>query len=78
MMYLFLSMILSGILGLALMMIDPVIGGIIAFAIVLGCIIRLLFLVQNIYTRLSKIMPKEDRVEEAYNQYLRDKNKAGE
>lgn len=73
-MYLLLSIMLSILLGFILLMIGgPVIGGIIAFGIVAGCIFRGLYLLHDIQSRLSNLSPKEDRVEAAYKEYIEKK-----
>lgn len=68
-MYLFLSIILSVILGVILLMMGPVVGGIVAFGIVVGCMFRGLYLLNDIHRRLA---PKEDKVEKAYLEYLEE------
>ncbi|WP_138417509.1 hypothetical protein [Aquibacillus sediminis] len=68
-MYLLLSIILSAILGYILMMMGPLVGGIVAFGIVVGCIFRGLYLLNGIYNRISNISPKEER------EYLEEKSK---
>ncbi|WP_064092998.1 hypothetical protein [Rossellomorea aquimaris] len=83
-MYLFLSMILSAILGFALLMMGPVVGGLIAFGIVVGSIFRGLYLLSEIHKGLA-VLPEEEKTEEpphqnhmknavAYKKYLEEKN----
>ncbi|MFT4416613.1 hypothetical protein ACLM5H_22370 [Fredinandcohnia humi] len=67
-MYLLLSIILSAILGYILLMMGPLVGGIVAFGIVLGCIFRGLYLLNDIHKRISNISPKIDKVQNAYKE----------
>ncbi|ENH96049.1 hypothetical protein J416_12629 [Gracilibacillus halophilus YIM-C55.5] len=62
-MYLLISIILSSILGYVLMMMGPLVGGIVAFGIVVGCIFRGLYLLNDIHKRISNISPEEDRTQ---------------
>jgi hypothetical protein len=74
-MYLFLSMVLSAILGCVLLMMGPLAGGIIAFGIIGGCIFRGLYLLNGIHKRISIVSPKKDKVQEAYDNYLKEREK---
>jgi O-antigen/teichoic acid export membrane protein len=71
-MYLLLSIILSGILGYILLMMGPLVGGIVAFAIVVGCIFRGLYLLHDIHKRM--LAPKKDKVQEVKDDYLKEKD----
>ncbi|WP_456278954.1 hypothetical protein [Bacillus sp. AK128] len=73
-MYLLLSIILAGILGFVLLMMGPLVGGLIAFAIVGGCLFRGLYLLQDIHKRLEVIAPKRDKVQKAIDHYLMEKD----
>lgn len=75
-MYLLLSIVLSAILGYVLLMMGPLVGGFIAFGIVVGCLFRGLYLLNDIHKRMLTIAPKNDKVQEAYDQYLKEKDKA--
>lgn len=72
-MYLFLSIILSAVLGYILLLMGPLVDGIVAFGIVVGCIFRGLYLLNNIHKRISNISPKEDKVQKAHKKYLEEK-----
>ncbi|WP_077212464.1 hypothetical protein [Bacillus dakarensis] len=72
-MYLLLSIILSAILGYVLLIMGPLVGGIIAFGIIVGCIFRGLFLLNEIHKRISNISPKEDKAKKVYREYLEEK-----
>lgn len=72
-MYLLLSIFLSAVLGLILLMMDPIVGGIIAFGIIVGCLFRGLYLLNNIHKSISASSPKEDKVQKAYKEYLEGK-----
>ena len=76
-MYLLLSIILSAVLGFILLMMGPLVGGIVAFGVVIGCIFRGLYLLSDIHKRISNILPKEDKVQKAYREYLEEKSKKG-
>ncbi|MFC4323309.1 hypothetical protein [Litchfieldia salsa] len=73
-MYLLISIILSAILGFVLLMMGPLVGGIVAFGIVVGCILRGLYLLNDLHKRISNISAKEDIVQKAYREYLDEKN----
>lgn len=77
-MYLLLSIILSGLLGGFLLMMGPEIGGVIAFAIIAGCLFRGIYLLNDLHHRISKIAPKKDKVKEAYENYMIEKEKREE
>ncbi|KAA0542746.1 hypothetical protein FZW96_21245 [Bacillus sp. BGMRC 2118] len=70
---LLLSIILSAILGYILLMMGPLVGGIVAFGIIVGCIFRGLYLINDIHKRISNAFPHEDRVQKAYKDYLEEK-----
>lgn len=72
-MYLLLLIILSIIVGYLLLLLGPLIGGIIAFGIIVGCLLRGLYLLENIRKRISKTGSKPNKVETAYNNYLKEK-----
>lgn len=69
-MYWFLSIVLSAIGGLVLFMLGPLVGGIIAFGIVVGCLFRGLYLLNEIHKKVVIISPKKDQVQLAYDQYI--------
>lgn len=56
-MYLLLSIVSATILGYLLLRLGPLIGGLFAFGIVLGCMFRGLYLLNDISKRLSKSAP---------------------
>ena len=72
-MYLLLSIILSVGLGVLLMFMGPVVGGFLAFGIVVGTLFRILFLLNDIHKWLLKVAPKADEVKEAYESYVKEK-----
>ncbi|MEH6937256.1 hypothetical protein V7056_05235 [Bacillus sp. JJ664] len=72
-MKLFLSIVLATILGYLLLMMGPLVGGLIAFGIVVGCLFRGLYLLNDLSNRLSKLAPKSDKVKDAYDNYLKEK-----
>ncbi|MHC0037784.1 hypothetical protein [Pseudoneobacillus sp. C159] len=71
MVYLLLSIILSTILGYLLLLMGPLIGGFIAFGIVVGCLFRGVYLLNEIRKTLA---PKPDNVKDASNDYLHEKD----
>lgn len=77
-MYLLLSIVLSGLLGAFLLMFGPVFGGVIAFAIIVGCLLRGIYLLNDLHQRISKIAPKKDKVKDAYEDYMKEKAKREE
>ncbi|MCM3618411.1 hypothetical protein M3936_12545 [Sutcliffiella horikoshii] len=72
-MYLLLSIILSIILGYALLMMGPLVGGLLAFGIVAGTLFRGLYLLNEIHKRITKDEPKPDAVKETYETYIRER-----
>nr|WP_205603808.1 hypothetical protein [Bacillus mesophilus] len=66
-------MFLTGILGFILLMMGPLVGGLIAFALIGGCIFRGLYLLQDLHKRLEEIAPKRDKVQKAIDNYLMEK-----
>ena len=73
-MYLLISIILSCVLGFLLIMLGPLYGGMIAFGIVTGSMLRGLYLLSNIHKKLLKDEPKRDKVREAYENYLKERD----
>lgn len=73
--YLFISMLLAGALGAILLMLGPFSAGLIAFAILGGCILRGIYLLEKMNKKLSVLVPdkNKDKVEEAYEKYLEEK-----
>ena len=71
--HLLLLIVLSTIIGYLLLLLGPLIGGIIAFGIIVGCLLRGLYLLKDMSQRISKPAPKPDKVETAYNNYLKEK-----
>ncbi|WP_409254212.1 hypothetical protein V1502_10045 [Bacillus sp. SCS-153A] len=72
--YLLLSIFLSGLLAFVLMMMGPLAGGILAFAIIAGAIFRGLFLLTDIHRKVTKIVPDKDKAKEVYEEYLRERD----
>lgn len=73
MMYLFLSMLLAGALGIILFMFGPIAAGVIAFGIIGGCIFRGVFLLEKINKKLTILVPDKDKVTETYEKYMKEK-----
>ncbi|MBM7579688.1 hypothetical protein [Jeotgalibacillus terrae] len=71
-MYLTISIILAAILGYLLMMMGPLIGGLVAFGIVAGCLFRGLYLLNNIHKKLSETYPTLTKAEAAYEKHLKE------
>ena len=65
---------LACILGFLLVLLDPLFGGIIAFGIVTGSLFRGLYLLSDIHKKLLKDEPKRDKVREAYENYLKERD----
>ncbi|MFD2445591.1 hypothetical protein ACFSO7_16650 [Bacillus sp. CGMCC 1.16607] len=75
-MYLVLSIVLSTILGFLLLMFEPLVGGFLAFGIVVGCLFRGIYLLNDIRKKLSNfevISQSEDKTIEDVN-HLKDKD----
>ncbi|WLR54737.1 hypothetical protein LC048_20385 [Mesobacillus subterraneus] len=63
-MYLFLSILLSVILGYLLFAMGPIVGGIAAFGIIAGSLFRGIYLLNDIRKRLACDSPVEKEVQE--------------
>ncbi|KMJ57131.1 hypothetical protein AB685_17090 [Bacillus sp. LL01] len=72
-MYLLLAIILTIILGCVSLLMGPVAGGLLAFGIIAGILLKGLFLLKEIDKRLTKDEPKYDPVKEAYENYMKEK-----
>ena len=76
--YLILSIILSCVLGFLLLMLHPIFGGILAFGIVTGSLFRGLYLLNEIHKHLVKDETKRDKVQAAYENYLKEREDNGD
>jgi hypothetical protein len=56
-MYLFLSILLSVILGYLLFVMGPIVGGIAAFGIIVGSLFRGIYLLNDVRKRIATISP---------------------
>ncbi len=56
-------------------MLDPLIGGVIAFGIIGGCLFRGVYLLNVIRQQVAPIRPKSDKVQETYETYLKEREK---
>ena len=67
---------LSAILGYLLLVMGPFIGGILAFAIVVGCLFKGLFLLIDIKKKLSVLIPEAEEIVAKHDtvNYLRDRD----
>jgi large-conductance mechanosensitive channel len=74
-MKLVLSIVFSTILGFVLFWFDPFIAKIIVFGIIGGCIFRGVYLLNDIHRRISTITPNQNKVQEAYQKYLKEQDK---
>lgn len=72
--YLLLSIIISVVLGYVLLMMGPLVGGLIAFGIIAGCLFRGLYLLHDIHKMISIKSSKKDKVQEVYENYLKQKD----
>ncbi|KYD05479.1 hypothetical protein B5V88_04335 [Heyndrickxia sporothermodurans] len=66
--------LISTLLGYGLFALGPLLGGFIAFGIVAGCIFRGLALLKELNEKLSVLVPDKDKVTEAYEKYINEKN----
>ncbi|MFJ7735085.1 hypothetical protein ACIQ2D_01985 [Lysinibacillus sp. NPDC097287] len=73
-MYLLLSIFLSMVLAVILLMMGPLIGGVITFGIIAGCIFRGLYLLNDIHKKVVPLSTKKDKVKEAYEDYLKERD----
>jgi hypothetical protein len=73
--HLIFSIVMATILGFCLLFLDPLVGGVIAFGIIAGCLFRGLYLLHEIYYRVTRIAPSKDKVKEAYTHYLSEKSR---
>ena len=73
-----LAIILSCILGFLLLMLPPVFAGILAFGIIAGSLFRGLYLLNEIHKHLVKDEVKRDKVQAAYENYLKEREEKNE
>lgn len=76
--YLILAIFLSCILGFLLLMLHPLFGGILAFGIITGSLFRGLYLLNEIHKHLLKDEVKRDKVQAAYESYLKEREEKNE
>lgn len=88
-MYLFLSILLSMVLGYFLFAIGPIVGGIVAFGVIAGSLFRGIYLLNDIRKRMAVHSPESKAVQEqvvkvvpehlkspgAYKKYLEGKER---
>lgn len=88
-MYLFLSILLSMVLGYFLFVMGPIVGGIVAFGVIAGSLFRGVYLLNDIRKRLASHTPVEKEFQEqvvevvpehlkspgAYKKYLEGKER---
>lgn len=70
--YLIMSIIFSAILGLVLIMMGPLAGGILAFAIIAGSLFRGLYILSKIHKKVSVLVPDQDKAKQVYQEYLKE------
>lgn len=63
-MYMFLSILLSVILGYLLFVMGPIVGGILAFGIIAGSLFRGIYLLNDVRKRIATISPEVGKVQE--------------
>ena len=73
-MYLLLSIVLGVLLAMILIMMGPLVGGILAFGIVAGCIFRGLYLLSEIHKSVVSAKQKW-KPEDVLQKYLEDRDK---
>ena len=73
-----LAIFLSCILGFLLLMLPPLFGGILAFGIITGALFRGLYLLNEIHKHLVKDETKRDKVQAAYENYLKEREEKNE
>lgn len=74
-MYLLLSIILATLLGVLLFELDVFIGSTIAFGIVLGCLFRGIYLLNDIREMLSEVVSKCDKETNTIDRIMEVKEK---
>lgn len=72
-MHLLLLIILSTIVGYLLFLFNLSLGGIIVFDIIVGCLLRALYLLKDISQSVLTTSSKSNRVKTAYNNYAKEK-----
>lgn len=76
-MVLLLAIVLCSFLGLLLIMLDPIIGGVIAFGIITGGLFKVINQLNELSKRLSKIAPplqKPDKSLDALERYIQERD----
>jgi large-conductance mechanosensitive channel len=76
-MYLLLAILLFSFVGFLLFAVNPLLAGIIGFAIIAGSLFRIIDLLNDLSNRLSNIAPKTDKVRDtrdALERYLEERD----
>ena len=71
-MKLFLSILVSTVLSIILITFQPIIAAMVLSGIVVGCLLRGVYLLHKIHEYL---IPKEDKVKAAVRRYLEEQNR---
>jgi len=68
----FLPILGSTVLSILLFMVNPFVAAIVLSGIVVGCLLRGLYLLKEIH---EKLIPKEDKVKAAVRRHLEERNR---
>ena len=68
----FFSILVSTVLSIILFMIQPIVAAVVLSGIVVGCLLRGVYLLHEIHENL---IPKEDKVKAAVRRYLEEQNR---
>lgn len=71
-MHLIVAILGSTILGYLLLMMGPLVGGLLAFGIVTGTLFRVLYLLNDVYKKLSSGFSKSDKSKEVLKNHLKE------
>ncbi|MDQ0271642.1 hypothetical protein [Cytobacillus purgationiresistens] len=71
-MFLVIAIILCMLAGLGLLMFDPYIAGLFAFAVIAGCLFKIMDLLSDIHKAL--VQEKPGRIKQVYEDYLKEKD----
>lgn len=71
-MYLLFVIILFSLLGFTLVSVDPLLAGIVGFAIIAGCLFKIIHMLNDLHKHFSIEKSKKESVQEEFDRYLKE------
>ncbi len=73
-MYLLFFIILFSFLGFALVTADPLFAASVGFAIIAGCLFKIIHMLNDLHKHFSIEKPKKESVQEVFDRYLKERD----